>query len=173
MTKGRETYQAELYYGFQETDTGIYHAFEVTDPKAMADDDEMAECLADLLDTTVDDDRFSCKSMYVKLPDSLVERIKADAVQEQQKGQAKDVGGAVYTHDEAAAILELFEGLLDSHCIKIPSPEDDERGDDNGALIYGSTYSNLLDAVEEAIVGIVERSKNGAEVIEGEFSGEF
>lgn len=170
---GSENYQAELYYGFHETDTGIYHAFEAVDPAAIADSDMVAERLAELLDTTVNDDRFDYNFMLISIPDSLVERIKEDAIREQQKERAKVGGNTIYTHDEAADILELFEDLLCAHGIKIPSPEDKERGEDNGASIYGSTYSDLLDTVEGAIIEMAERAANGAEIVEGEFSGSF
>lgn len=33
----------------------------------------------------------------------------------------------IYTHDEAALIIEKFEDVLSQYDIHIPSPEDDER----------------------------------------------
>lgn len=33
----------------------------------------------------------------------------------------------IYTHDEAALIVEEFETVLEKYGVKIPSPEDDER----------------------------------------------
>lgn len=65
----------------------------------------------------------------------------------------------IYTLNEAADIVELFENLLDEHNIRIPSPEDDERGDDNEAKIYGSVYGDLLYSVEDALLDIIERSR--------------
>lgn len=47
---------------------------------------------------------------------------------------------AIFTHDEAARIVELFEDVLDEHGIKVPSPEDDERDPDNEAKLYGSVF---------------------------------
>lgn len=81
--------------------------------------------------------------------------------------------GAIYTHDEAAKIIELFETILANHDIKIPSPEDDEREDDNAAALYGSTYSDLLDEVEDTLIEIVERAHEGCQVIPYEFSGSY
>lgn len=77
----------------------------------------------------------------------------------------------IYTHDEAMLIVEMFEEVLCAHGIKVPSPEDDEREPDNETALYGSTYSNLLDSVEDALVELLAKHTPGTEVVEGEFSG--
>lgn len=77
----------------------------------------------------------------------------------------------IYTHDEAALIVEMFEDVLDEHDITIPSPEDDERTPDNEAKLYGSVYSNLLDAVEEKILELLQRHEPHTSVVKYEFSG--
>lgn len=77
----------------------------------------------------------------------------------------------IYTHDEAMHILEMFENVLCEYGIKIPSPEDDERDPENDASLYGSTYGDLLDDVESAIIDLLNRHKPDAEVIRYEFSG--
>lgn len=77
----------------------------------------------------------------------------------------------IYTHDEAAIIVEMFERILDENNIFIPSPEDDEREADNGAKLYGSTYSDLLDDVENALVELLDKHNAETSVISGEFSG--
>lgn len=77
----------------------------------------------------------------------------------------------VYTHDEATRILEAFEDLLSDNDIIIPSPEDDDKEEDNDASLYGSVYSDLLDKVEADIIDITERVRNGAKVVEYEYSG--
>lgn len=71
-----------LYYGFEEGEYGIYHAFEAVDPEAPGDDGGIADRLAELLDCKVGDDRFDYNSMLIQLPASLVSRIKDDAVKE-------------------------------------------------------------------------------------------
>lgn len=164
----KKNYQVQLYYGFQETEDGIYHAFEATDLEA-ASDDNVPERLAELLDTTVNDDRFDYNFMPVRLPDSLVERIKADAIKEYLEGQGEGGERVIYTHDEAAQIVEMFEDVLEAYDITVPSPEDDEKGDENGARLYGSTYYRLLDAVESVLIELAARVKNGAEVVEDVF----
>ena len=77
----------------------------------------------------------------------------------------------IYTHDEAARIVELFEDILDAHGIKIPSPEDDEREPDNEAKLYGSVYWELLDDVENSIIDLLHKYERGAEIIKYIFSG--
>lgn len=79
-----KTYEAELHYGYQNSretyDT--YHAFELTDPYSATDDDAVEKKLAGLLDTTPEDDDFDCKSMNVRIPDSIVYRIQNDFINE-------------------------------------------------------------------------------------------
>lgn len=71
-----------LNYGYQETENGIWHAFEATDPSDHVDTDKMTHHLAKLLDTTSDDNRFNWSSMDIRLPDSLVRKIKEKGVME-------------------------------------------------------------------------------------------
>ena len=80
---------------------------------------------------------------------------------------------AIYTHDEAARIVEMFEDILDRYNISVPSPEDDDRDPDNMIGLYGSTYSDLLDAVESAICDLLDKHKEGTEIVTDEFSGDF
>ena len=78
----------------------------------------------------------------------------------------------IYTRDEAAKIVEMFENILVENGISVPSPEDD----DNLGL-YGSVYSDLLDGVEDTLVKIIlRRGPHGpknklTEVNVGQFSG--
>ena len=78
---------------------------------------------------------------------------------------------AIFTHDEAARIVELFEDVLDEHGIKVPSPEDDEREPDNEAKLYGSVYWDILDDVENSIIGLLHKHEQGAEIVKYVFSG--
>lgn len=77
----------------------------------------------------------------------------------------------IYTHDEAMLLVEMFEDILSAHNIIIPSPEDDEREPDNMVGLYGTTYSNLLDLVEDKLIEILRRHELGTKVIQYEFSG--
>ena len=78
---------------------------------------------------------------------------------------------AIYTRDEAVLIVEMFENVLDSYNIKVPSPEDDEREPDNEAKLYGSVYSDLLDNVEASLIELLEKHDEDTEIVTDEFSG--
>lgn len=75
-------YQVKLFYGYEESESGIYHAFKATDPNVNTDAEEIGRELAEQLDRDIEDDCFGCRSMYVNLPETLVTKIKADAVRE-------------------------------------------------------------------------------------------
>lgn len=83
----------------------------------------------------------------------------------------KPQSGAIYTRDEAMLIVEMFENVLDTYNIKVPSPEDDEREPDNEAKLYGSVYSDLLDNVEESLIDLLDRHKKHTVIVTDEFSG--
>jgi hypothetical protein len=79
----------------------------------------------------------------------------------------------IFSQDIAAEIVELFEKVLDRYDIVVPSPEDDERGEDNGARLYGSVYSDLLDSVEDVLLDTLNQYTPGTKVVPGEFSGTY
>ena len=83
----------------------------------------------------------------------------------------KPQSGAIYTRDEAMLIVEMFENVLGTYNIKVPSPEDDEREPDNEAKLYGSVYSDLLDNVEESLIDLLDRHKKHTVIVTDEFSG--
>ena len=83
----------------------------------------------------------------------------------------KPQSGTIYTRDEAMLIVEMFEDVLDTYNIKVPSPEDDEREPDNEAKLYGSVYSDLLDNVEASLIELLEKHDEGTEIVTDEFSG--
>ena len=55
----------------------------------------------------------------------------------------------IYTHDEAAYIIELFEELLVANNIKLPSPEDDDRDPDE--LEFSDTAIFITDYLSRYI----------------------
>ena len=77
-----EKYQVELHYGYQETDCGIFHSFVAADPEEIVDVISIGGKLAESLDTTINDSNFNFDCMNIALPDSVVERIKNDAIRE-------------------------------------------------------------------------------------------
>ena len=83
----------------------------------------------------------------------------------------KPQSGTIYTRDEAMLIVEMFEDVLDTYNIKVPSPEHDEREPDNEAKLYGSVYSDLLDNVEESLIELLNSRKKHTAIVTDEFSG--
>lgn len=75
----------------------------------------------------------------------------------------------VYIRNETAHILDMFDDVLTKHGIKVPSPEDDERDEDNDAALYGSVYYDLFDDLEYTLMRIVEQVRAGEEVITDEW----
>lgn len=78
----------------------------------------------------------------------------------------------IYTHDIASQIVDAFEDILCQNGIKVPSPEDDEREEDNAAALYGSVYSDLMDEVEWILIEMLNKAKY-AEVVTYEYSGNW
>lgn len=60
-----------------------------------------------------------------------------------------DMMGTLYgIHSKnAVEIVEFFEDLLDEYGMMVP--DDDRRGDEGEAPIYGSTWANLVDEIAE------------------------
>lgn len=58
-----------------------------------------------------------------------------------------DMMGTLYgIHSKnAVEIVELFEDLLDEYGMMVP--DDDRRGDEGEAPIYGCTWANLVDDI--------------------------
>lgn len=79
----------------------------------------------------------------------------------------------VYTHNEAANIIDIIEKVLTDYDISVPSPEDDEREPDDKYGFYGSTYYDLLDDVEDRIIALLNRSGCQAQIITGVFGDEL
>ena len=85
--------------------------------------------------------------------------------------ERRKIVNTIFTHDEAMQILELFEHILEEHDVTIPSPEDNDREEDNTARLYGSVYSDLLDEVEDRLISLLDKHNKTTSVITGEFSG--
>lgn len=85
-------YQINLYYGYEENECGIFHSFHAADPDDPYDEkvsDAIGQKLAEQLDREPDDDCFNYDSMYIDLPDSVVAKIKAEAIKEYLAGSKK------------------------------------------------------------------------------------
>ena len=79
----------------------------------------------------------------------------------------------IYTHDEAARIVELFDDVLTENGIKIPSPDDDQRDPDNDAALYGQTYAELLEMVEYQLIRMLNKHNKNTDVKHWIFSGDM
>lgn len=77
---------------------------------------------------------------------------------------------AIYTRDIAAKIVERFDDVLSSYDISVPSPEDDDRDEDNMVGLYGSTYYDLLDEIEHDIIELLN-DVTKREIVSYQFSG--
>lgn len=75
----------------------------------------------------------------------------------------------IYIRNETADILEMFDDVLVDNGIKVPSPEDDDRGEDNEAALYGSVYWSLFERLESILIDITEKVKAGEEVVAEEW----
>lgn len=79
----------------------------------------------------------------------------------------------IHTHNVVSDILEEFENILDKYDITIPSPEDEDREDDNCARLYGSVYSDLMDAVEYILLETCMKVKEGFKVVPYIYGGDM
>lgn len=80
----------------------------------------------------------------------------------------KNLENTVSSRNIAAEIVEEFESLLDKHDIDIP---DEDRGDNpnNGARLYGVTYADLLNSIEDILYSALVVVKNNPklEIVKG------
>ena len=74
-------YKLDLHYGYTDSEFGVCLTFQPADPMVELEHD-VTEGLANRLGTTCDDDLFHSDCAFIKLPETLVARIKADAVKE-------------------------------------------------------------------------------------------
>lgn len=91
-----------------------------------------------------------------------------DGLEDEDEEEPDPDTPAVYTHNEAADIIDFFEDILCANEIKVPSPEDDERDPEDQYGLYGSTYGDLLDIIEDRLIDIIERAKT-ARIVSYEF----
>ena len=67
----------DLNYGWQRSDYDVFHSFELTDPADFSvSDEDMGAHLAELLDTTTDDEDFNWNMMGVAIPDMTAKKIQ-------------------------------------------------------------------------------------------------
>lgn len=69
----------------------------------------------------------------------------------------------IYTHDIAAGIVDKFEDVLVENNISVPSPDDDDRSDEDKLGLYGLTYHRLVEDVEAELVELIAKARNSNE----------
>ena len=70
-------------------------------------------------------------------------------------------------HHLAMNLVEIFENLLEEHGIIIP---DLDRPDDNDTPLYGCTWANLVDDIEEAITLFFSDKKDIVDILNTELT---
>lgn len=70
----------------------------------------------------------------------------------------------IYTHNEAAMLIEILEDRLIAADIYVPSPEDDERDPDDMVGLYGTTYGDLLEDVENVVIEFTIKTSEGKDL---------
>lgn len=94
-------YQVKLCYGYEQNEDGsIFHAFEAIGPDESPVDLSIDKKLCDVLEA--DKDNFDWDWLFLALPDSIVSKIRSDAVEELSTTQTvtnQEVAPR-YDHDE-------------------------------------------------------------------------
>lgn len=84
-------------------------------------------------------------------------------------------GKIIYTHDIAAGIVERFEDILVEKNICVPSPDDDELSEEDKVGLYGTTYYKLVDTVEDILLELIKKARDGSigtyDIISGIYGG--
>ena len=75
-------YYINLNYGYEQTESGIFHSFIALSPDMHVNDNKMETLLAIMLDADPVESNFDWNSTFVDLPDDLIEKIKQDAIKE-------------------------------------------------------------------------------------------
>ena len=101
-------YKINLFYGYEEWDYTIYHAFEATDPEAHIDCGTVAGHLAEMIQTKPESEGFNWNSVYITLPDTVVGKIKLDVINK-LRGLRERFQNAI---DEFADEQDFYQGLL-------------------------------------------------------------
>ena len=94
-----KSYNIELVYGYEDSTCGIYHSFIALDPEVMEGREQIEEELMEDLDCSeedLEDGTFNYDSMDIALPETLVAKIKADALAEQSQLYAVSVKGQTF-----------------------------------------------------------------------------
>lgn len=152
-------YQINLFYGYEEGECGIYHAFEAADPDAEINEDAMEKRLAEMLQVEPQDDSFNWDSMYIALPDSVVERIKNDAIMQFRAGKEE---GKKMEQTIKEAICEFVENNYGEE------PEDACYNIEELSKAVASALSEVDSYKDKCLALLQRRFKNASETFPDE-----
>ena len=86
-------YKIRLYYGCEVHYDDVYHSFVAVHPDNSDDDRQVVKELKELLDPISEESTFDYNCMDIQIPDSVVQKIKEDAVREFKDDLQKRVFG--------------------------------------------------------------------------------
>lgn len=93
-------YQVKLCYGYEQNEDGsIFHAFEAIGPDESPVEMSIDKKLCDVLEA--DEDNFDWDWLFVALPESIVSKIRSDALEDMMLAMAK----ASASHEEDKLVL--------------------------------------------------------------------
>lgn len=67
----------------------------------------------------------------------------------------------MFTHDIAADIVNMFEDVLVKNNICVPSPDDEDRSEEDMIGLYGTTYYKLIDDTENILKEVRAKARTG------------
>ena len=111
-----------LHYGYQETESGIYHAFETTDEGRSFDSNAIADRLASVLDVDWKDpdSGFNWNTMMISLPEETVSRIWTRGYYQAIALSERGFGDGPWRNDacKGYAIMAMKRAGLDNDTIR-------------------------------------------------------
>lgn len=99
-------YQIKLCYGYEESEDGIFHAFEAIGTEESPVDMSVGKSLRRALEA--EEDNFNWDWMFITLPEQTVRQIRSDALEEITLAMAK----ATTAHEQdKLALLKIIASL--------------------------------------------------------------
>lgn len=114
----QDRWKIELFYGYEDGESGIYHSFIAEDPSIQ--NCTAPEALAEMLGIDKDSQDFNWNSMCIELPSTVVDRIKADGVAE---FLATRLGGI---EDDLRSALDIIDYAAEQRGYEASYESDDE-----------------------------------------------
>lgn len=135
-----------LHYGYQEMESGIYHAFEATDEGGSFDSNAIADRLASVLDVDRKDpdSGFCWNTMMISLPEETVSRIWERGYYQALALSERGFGNGPWRNDacKGYAIMAMKRAGLDDETICKVSRSMTNCFDDTTVDAAGQYYMN-------------------------------